>query len=140
MDVHEALYTPRMMRRMRPDPIPVEVQSRILDAAIRAPSGANAQRWHFLLVDDPAVKAELARMYRAGRDIEHEELSAGRLGRTVHDPVAHAETMGRIIKSGDHLADHFEQIPLLLFVFAIDDHGGANIYPAIWSALLAARA
>jgi hypothetical protein len=25
-------------------------------------------------------------------------------------------------------------------VFAIDDHGGANIYPAIWSALLAARA
>src|SRR5258708_4188790 len=30
--------------------------------------------------------------------------------------------------------------PLLLFVFAIDDLGGANIYPAIWSALLAARA
>jgi hypothetical protein len=28
----------------------------------------------------------------------------------------------------------------LLFVFAIDDLGGANIYPAIWSALLAARA
>ncbi|HEX6453363.1 MAG TPA: nitroreductase family protein [Trebonia sp.] len=25
-------------------------------------------------------------------------------------------------------------------MFAIDDHGGANIYPAIWSALLAARA
>jgi hypothetical protein len=24
--------------------------------------------------------------------------------------------------------------------FAIDDHGGANIYPAIWSALIAARA
>ena len=28
----------------------------------------------------------------------------------------------------------------MLFVFAIDDLGGANIYPAIWSALLAARA
>jgi nitroreductase len=28
----------------------------------------------------------------------------------------------------------------LLFVFAIDDLGGANIYPAIWSTLLAARA
>jgi nitroreductase len=40
----------------------------------------------------------------------------------------------------DYLADHFEEIPLLLFVFAIDDLGGANIYPAIWSALLAARA
>ena len=42
--------------------------------------------------------------------------------------------------SGDYLADHFDEVPLLLFVFAIDDLGGANIYPAIWSALLAARA
>ena len=54
MDVYEALYTTRMMRRMRKDPIPVETQNRIFDS--------------------------------------------------------------------------------------IDDHGGANIYPAIWSALLAARA
>jgi nitroreductase len=56
------------------------------------------------------------------------------------DPAAHAETMRRIKGSGDYLADHFEEVPLLLFVFAIDDLGGANIYPAIWSVLLAARA
>jgi hypothetical protein len=37
MHVYEALYTTRMMRRMRPDEIPPEVQARILDAAIRAP-------------------------------------------------------------------------------------------------------
>jgi nitroreductase len=46
----------------------------------------------------------------------------------------------RIIRSGNYLADHFEETPLLVFVFAIDDHGGANIFPAIWSSLLAARA
>jgi nitroreductase len=51
VDVYEALYTTRMMRRMRPDEIPPEVQARILDAAIRAPNGGNAQRWHFLVVD-----------------------------------------------------------------------------------------
>ncbi len=56
------------------------------------------------------------------------------------DPAAHVETMRRMKGSGDYLADHFEEVPLLLFVFAIDDLGGANIYPAIWSALLAARA
>ncbi|MEV6608596.1 nitroreductase family protein [Kutzneria sp. NPDC051319] len=67
MDVHEALYTTRMMRRMRADPVPVEVQGRILDAAIRAPNGGNTQRWHFLAVDDPALKAELASLYRAAR-------------------------------------------------------------------------
>jgi hypothetical protein len=36
MDVHEALYTTRAMRRVRPDPIPEAVQARILDAVIRA--------------------------------------------------------------------------------------------------------
>ncbi|GFG97365.1 hypothetical protein MTIM_32440 [Mycobacterium timonense] len=36
MDIHEALYTTRMMRRLRPDPAPLDTQARILDAAIRA--------------------------------------------------------------------------------------------------------
>ena len=52
MDVYEALYTTRAMRRVKPDPIPAEVQQKILDAAIRAPSGGNSQGWRFLLVDD----------------------------------------------------------------------------------------
>ncbi len=64
MDVREALYTTRAMRRVRPDPIPVDVQARILDAAIRAPSGGNTQGWRFLLADDPALKAELGPIYR----------------------------------------------------------------------------
>jgi nitroreductase len=46
----------------------------------------------------------------------------------------------RIKHSGDHFAEHFAEIPSLVFVFAVDDQDGANIYPAIWSALLAARA
>ena len=35
MDLHEALYTTRATRRVRPDPIPEAVEARILDAAIR---------------------------------------------------------------------------------------------------------
>ena len=64
MDVREALYTTRAMRRVKPDPIPEAVQARILDAAIRAPSGGNAQSWRFLLVDDADVKAKLGPLYR----------------------------------------------------------------------------
>ena len=64
MDLREALYTTRAMRRVRPDPIPTDAQARILDAAIRAPSGGNMQNWRFLLVDDPAVKAALAPLYQ----------------------------------------------------------------------------
>jgi nitroreductase len=139
MDVHEALYTTRMMRRLHTDPIPLQTQARILDAAIRAPNGGNTQRWHFLAVDDQDTKTELAAIYRRCRALEYADIAAGKLAQPVHDPEAHAETMRRIKASGDYFTDHFAEIPLLMFVFAIDDHGGANIYPAIWSALLAAR-
>src|ERR1700729_4111347 len=64
MDLHEALYTARAMRRVRPDPIPHDVQARMLDAAIRAPSGGNQQNWRFMLVDEPAKKAALAPLYQ----------------------------------------------------------------------------
>ena len=53
MDIREALYTTRAMRRVTSEPIPMEAQARILDAAVRAPSGGNTQNWRFLLVDSP---------------------------------------------------------------------------------------
>src|SRR5438046_5462585 len=62
MDIYEALYTTRSMRRLKPDPIPYEVQARILDAAIRAPN--IDQQWRFVLVDDTAIKAQLAPLYQ----------------------------------------------------------------------------
>ncbi|WP_068187004.1 nitroreductase family protein [Mycobacterium sp. UM_CSW] len=140
MDVLEALYTTRMMRRLRPDPIPIHTQAQIIDAAIRAPNGGNAQRWHFLAVDDHATKSRLAVIYRQCRDREYADIATDQLATTIHDPQAHAASLIRIKASGDYFTAHFEEIPLLLFVFAIDDHNGANIYPAIWSALLAAHA
>ncbi|WP_433286947.1 nitroreductase family protein [Pseudonocardia sp. CA-142604] len=140
MDLHRALYTTRMMRRMRPDPVPLEAQCRILDAAIRAPNGGNAQRWHFLAVDDLALKQQLAELYRECTEREYAEFAAGTLAHTLHDPDEHAESLRRIMASAQYFIDHFTEIPLLIFVFSIDDHGGANIYPAIWSLLLAARA
>lgn len=144
MDVYEALYTTRMMRRLRPDPIPLQTQARILDAAVRAPNGGNTQRWHFVAVDDRELIGEFAGLFRQARAMEYEKFKAGAEPMVATapgaDPAAHAETMRRMQGSGNYLADHFDEIPLLLFVFAIDDLGGANIYPAIWSALLAARA
>jgi len=44
-----------------------------------------------------------------------------------------------IQRSAQHLADHFEAYPLLLFSFAQHDPSGGSIYPATWSAMLAAR-
>ena len=66
MDIYEALYTTRMMRRLRPDPIPLDTQARILDAAVRAPNGGNTQRWHFLAVDDPKLIRQFAESVPTG--------------------------------------------------------------------------
>jgi nitroreductase len=144
MDIYEALYTTRMMRRLRPDPIPLDTQARILDAAVRAPNGGNTQRWHFVAVDDPKLIREFGELFRQARAVEYEKFKAGTGPMAAPAPgadsAAHAATMRRMKGSGNYLADHFDEVPLLLFVFAIDDLGGANIYPAIWSALLAARA
>src|SRR5262249_30280734 len=42
--------------------------------------------------------------------------------------------------SAQHLADHFEEYPLLLFSFVQFDPSGGSIFPSTWSAMLAARA
>ena len=39
----EAIYTARSLRRFKPDPVPQELITRVLDAAIRASSGGNTQ-------------------------------------------------------------------------------------------------
>jgi nitroreductase len=141
MDIYEALYTTRMMRRMKPDPVSIESQCRILDAAIRAPNGGNMQRWHFVVVDDPQLKARIAELYDASRRREWAALAAGRVGVALHDDRARrGPSLQRIRKSGDDFTRRFTEIPMLLLVFAVDDHDGASIFPAIWSALLAARA
>ena len=48
--------------------------------------------------------------------------------------------MLRIQRSAQHLADHFEEYPLLFFSFVQFDPTGGSIFPATWSAMLAARA
>ena len=141
MDVYEALYTTRARRRVRPDPIPADVQARILDAAVRAPSGGNVQGWRFLLVDDPDVRAQLGPVYRDCIDQLWAGVYAPRIAAAEADPdSAESRQFFRIKASADHLGDHFAEVPLLLFGFVQFDPTGGSIFPAIWSAQLAARA
>jgi nitroreductase len=141
MDVYEALYTTRAMRRVKPDPIPMDVQARILDAAVRAPSGGNTQNWRFMLVDDPGVKAAIGPIYRE---------ALGALWTTYYKPRVDAAAANpddpesrsfvKMRASAQHLADNYESYPLMLFGFARGDTSGGSIFPAVWSAQLAARA
>jgi nitroreductase len=141
VDIEEALYTTRAMRRVRPDPIPLDVQAKILDAAIRAPSGGNTQNWRFLLVDDPAVIGAIAPLYHDAIDQLWRTIYAERLAAAEADPGAEESIqMLKVQRSAQWLADHFEEVPLFLFGFVQADPTGGSIYPAVWSAQLAARA
>ena len=141
MDVYEALYTTRAMRRCKPDPIPLDAQKRILDAAVRSPTGGNTQNWRFMLVDDADVKAKLGPIYRECLAQLWVTIYKDRLDAANANPTdPESDQLLRIQRSAQHLADHFEEYPLLLMSFVQFDPTGGSIFPATWSAMLAARA
>jgi nitroreductase len=64
MPLGETIFTQRAIRRMRSTPVPDADLQDILEAAIRAPNGGNSQPWHFLVVRDPDLRAQLGVLYR----------------------------------------------------------------------------
>jgi nitroreductase len=132
MDIYEALYTTRAMRRLKADLIPMGAQARILDAAIRAPN--IGQQWHFVMVDDRHIMSRLAPLYETA----FERLLEAH-GTSIHDLLVAEGDMARVARSGIHLARNFEHVPLVLVAFG-KTRDGSGVYPAVWSAMLAARA
>lgn len=136
MDLTEALYTTRAMRRVRPDPIPEEVVAKILDAAVRAPSGGNAQNWRMIVVSDASVRETLGPVYREAYAQLQENIYAGR--RKAAEESGDEAAL-RVMRSSDWLAENFEQVPVWILFLSRNDPSGASIYPAVWNAMLAAR-
>ena len=94
-----------------------------------------------MLVDDAEVKTQLGPIYRSCLVQLWETIYKDRLEAARADPTdPEMAQLLRIQRSAQHLADHFEQYPLLLFSFVQFDPTGGSIFPATWSAMLAARA
>jgi nitroreductase len=62
MDVLEAIYTRRSVREFTDHPVSDVEVAEILKAGSWAPSGLNNQPWRFVVVRDPGVKGEMARL------------------------------------------------------------------------------
>jgi nitroreductase len=131
MTLGEAIYSLRAIRRHRPDPIPDADLTAILDAAIQAPNGANMQLWHFLVVTDPALRAEFAPLFK-------EAWWAKRHAAGHHTP----EDLPEVYRSPMRLADEIGDSPALVFVCStVKGLEAANsIVPAVQNLLLTARA
>ncbi len=142
MDVFEALYTTRAMRRVSEDPIPDDVLKQMIDASIRAPSGSNRQGWKFIVVTDPEIKNQLGDLYREAWDFYVKEFYGGTsdLGASNVLDDEKAEQVVRITKSATWLSENFHRIPAMFVVLSRNDPTGSSIFPAIWSLMLAGRA
>ena len=55
MAIIEAIYSRKSIRGYKPDPIPKETLAKVLEAAIRAPSGTNSQAWEITVVTGEAL-------------------------------------------------------------------------------------
>ena len=145
MDVLEAIYTTRAMRRLKPDPIPDDVLRAILDAAIRAPSGGNQQPWSFVVVRDPELRKKLQELYKPLIDALFAPGGpyAGLVD--VEDPELREQNR-RVRSSALYLGNHLHEAPVIL-IACIRTGGqrtnittGSSIYPAVQNLMLAARA
>ena len=63
MDLYEAMYTTRAMRRVKPDLIPEETIAKLFDAAVRGPSGGNRHTFRFLTVTDKETMRKIKDIY-----------------------------------------------------------------------------
>jgi nitroreductase len=60
VDTLQTIFERRSIRKYKPDPIPVENLKQILEAGRQAPSAANRQPWHLVVVGDPEQKRRVA--------------------------------------------------------------------------------
>ncbi len=61
-DFWDVLYGRRSIRRFKPDAVPRDQLDKLTNAALIAPTSCNLQMWDFVVVDDPAVLAEIGKL------------------------------------------------------------------------------
>ncbi|MGZ4736819.1 MAG: nitroreductase family protein [Acidimicrobiia bacterium] len=140
MPLSEAMRTQRAVRRLKPDPVDDATILEVLRLAVKAPTGSNAQSWEFVVVRDPDVKHQLARLNR----------QAFSLYRRIARSRARGDlSQARILSAVQWQADHFEDAPVIVVACLHGRAGPApigrtsyygSIFPAVQNLLLAARA
>jgi nitroreductase len=132
----ELLTTTRAIRRLRPDPVPVDILADIVADALCAPTASNRQNWRFIVVTDRELLRKL-----------------GELHALIYGNVrSFAEFIlpESIFRSVEHMGDHFGEAGAVVLVGATEAPGGtgtvhgfrtwyAGVLPAAWSVILAAR-
>src|SRR5262245_38049557 len=111
LSVDEVLTTTRSVRK-RLDlskPVPRVVVMECLELALQATTGSNAQGWQWVFVEDPQKKQAIAEIYRASA-APYLSLPKPDYG---EDDVR-GERMEFVTDSAKHLAEHLQDVPVLM--------------------------
>lgn len=143
MPLEDAMRTQRAIRRLKPDPVEDALVLHLLELALKAPTGSNAQNWEFIVVKDRAVKAALGRLNR-GAATQYLKLQ-----RWLATRAGDAAKL-RILDAVQWQTDHFDDVPVVIVaclqgvvlvwppIVAASAYG--SIFPSVQNLLLAARA
>lgn len=116
--IFDVMYTCRAIRRYTSEDVPEAAVQELIDAAIRAPSGGNAQNWRFVVVRDPKVKRELGEEVRK-RTRWKVTVDNIRIETARREGLLSEEDEGRAMRSlaaFSRFGDRFEEIPVLVCV------------------------
>lgn len=141
----ELLATTRSVRkRLDLDrPVPREVILECLQLAVQAPTGTNIQNWRWLVVEDAALREQIAEYYRKG--------ASDYLAAAAKSLEGQKTQTARVYDSAMWLADNLGKVPVFLIacmegrppagappIMQASMYG--SIFPAVWSFQLALRA
>ena len=105
----------RSVRDFSSDDFPIDIIINCIKSASTAPSGANKQPWHFVIVKDPIIKRKI----RKAAEIEEKEFYGGRAPKEWLDDLNQFGT--------DWNKPFLEEAPYLIVVFSkkfdINDDG-----------------
>ena len=150
LDPDQLLSTTRAVRK-RLDferPVPRALIEECIHMAVQAPSGSNAQGWHFLVIEDQAKRTAIADIYRRAFALYRDMPMAA--GNIVTGNESRDAQQQRVMDSAEYLAATMDKAPYMVIpCIAGRVDGTANmiassilgsILPSAWSFMLAARA
>lgn len=158
MDLIEAMRSQPANRFYKPDPVPNEVFHRAMDNARFGPQGGNRQPVRFLIVTDPAKKAQLAEWYMQPWSVYYEQASSAEAEAIEADSGDEKATTAVMSKASiiaaNNFAENFASHPAVIIACAelAETHptdtdlgrlsivGGASVYPIVQNLCLALRA
>lgn len=150
LTVDEVLTTTRTVRK-RLDltrPVPRSVVEECMTLALQAPNGSNNQSFEYVIVEDAAMRAKVADIYRQGMQHFIDMIAADPSIYSARD-IGRATRREQMSVSTAYLNEHMHEVPLLVIPTLKGRMEGENVFyqastwgsiwPTTWSFMLALR-